>query len=153
MRKTKLLTIDVEGRDKGKTFLLTEMSARRVERWATQVFMLLMRSGVAVPEEQVALGLAGLASIGIKMLSGVPTIEAQGLLDEMLECVEILPDEKNPNVRRGLIDEDVEEPATYWRMRVEIFALHTGFFSYADLLTWVSARGQEALRNISTSRE
>ena len=60
-RNTKSLTISAEGRDKGKTFLLTEMSAVRAEKWAARAVLALLKSGVELPEDAAQAGLAGIA--------------------------------------------------------------------------------------------
>lgn len=145
MRKTRVIKIDAEGRDKGKSFLINEMPAVRTEKWATRAFLALARAGIDVPDDIVARGIAGIAMIGLKMLSGVTFADAEPLLDEMIGCVSFLPDDRNPDVVRPLMIEiDINEPGTIFKLRAEVFALHTGFFSFADLLTWVSSRGQEA---------
>ena len=42
-RKTKIVTIAAEGRDYGKSYLLTEMPALKAEKWATRAMMALIR--------------------------------------------------------------------------------------------------------------
>jgi len=44
-RKTATVTISAEGRDKGKTFFLTEMSAERSEEWGERALLALVRGG------------------------------------------------------------------------------------------------------------
>ena len=52
MRKTKLITIESDNRDNGKSYLITEMSASQVEKWAAKAFFALAKSGFEIPDEQ-----------------------------------------------------------------------------------------------------
>lgn len=134
MRKTQTLTIDAEGRDKGKVFKLTEMPAAQAERWAMRAFFALMNTGVDIPDGLEEAGVAGLASIGLQALGRVPYAQAEPLLAEMLDCVQIIPDPGKPNVVRKLFDEDIEEVKTRLELRRAVWNLHTDFFSPAASL-------------------
>lgn len=127
-RKTANYTVEDEGRDKGKIFVITELSASRAESWAFRVLLALMASNVEVPEGVEKLGMAGLALVGFKALNGLKWELAEPLLAEMLECVRIIPNPKNAMVIRELIEDDIEEVATRMNLRKEVFALHTDFF-------------------------
>jgi hypothetical protein len=131
-RKVERITISSEGRDKGKVFELTEMPARRVERWAGKAIFALMNAGVDIPEDLQSLGMATLLSIGLKSLGKLPFEMAEPLFDEMMECVQLSPDRGNPQVVRGLIESDIEEISTLFLLRKEIFKLHTDFFTSAN---------------------
>lgn len=126
-RATLTYTVTDEGRDKGKTFILTELSASRAEAWAMRAILALMAGGVQLPEGFERMGMAGMAEVGIKALSGLSWNEAKPLLDEMWECVKIRPDPSKPNVERFLIEEDIEEVATRIKLRAEIWKLHADF--------------------------
>ncbi|EBP8102013.1 hypothetical protein AOS06_03795 [Salmonella enterica] len=106
-RKEKFITIDGQGRDNGKVFHLTEMSASHAEWWAMRAIMAMGRGGVELPEE------------------------ARPLLDEMMECIQFVPDPKNRGIRRPLIEDDIEEITTRLNLRAEVFRLHVDFFSPA----------------------
>lgn len=135
MRKTKVVTITDEGRDKGKQFLLTEMPASRAEKWAVRALLALARSGVDVPDNLVLTGMAGLMEVGLLALRGISFSDAEPLLDEMIGCVMVMPDPiGNPTFARNLIEDDIEEVATRVQLRSEVFSLHTDFFSLADKL-------------------
>lgn len=135
MRKTVIYTVPGAGRDKGKRFKITEMSAWRSETWAAKLLFAMMNSGANVPDEVAGAGLAGLAALDImkiiKAISRVPYEKAEPLLAEMLECIEILPDSNNSNTVRPLIEDDIEEVGTLLLLRKEIFALHLDFFKAA----------------------
>ena len=126
-RKTLQYTVQDEGRDKGKVFLITEMSASHAESWAARAILALMAGGVELPEGFERFGMAGIAELGIKALSRLKWEDAQPLLDEMWACVQILPNPAKPNIIRALIEEDIEEVATRVKIRAEIWKLHVGF--------------------------
>ena len=154
-RKTLDLKITAAGRDKGKRFVITEMSARGAERWAFRAFLALARAGVDVPEDVEEAGFAGIATFGLKAFAGVAYEDAEPLLDEMLECVQVYPDPKNEKVFRPLIEDDTEEVETLLRLRKEVFALHVDFSKVASLLKSREAtKGKGATSpNIETSPE
>ena len=127
MRKVKYVTIADEGRDKDKTFQLTEMPASQAERWAFRVFQALARTGVDVPEHMAGSGMAGMAIIGLKALGNMPFFEASELLEEMFACIKIVRDKSHPEMAFALMEEDIEEVSTRVTLRTEVFELHTGF--------------------------
>lgn len=132
MRKTATITIDDAGRDNGKVFVLTEMSAYQSENWAARAIFAMMNAGVDIPDNIAEAGLAGIAALGIKSLTHVSFEAAKPLLDEMLECVQFQP---SPKVIRALVETDIEEVATLLRLRKEVFALHLDFFINAAAST------------------
>lgn len=111
------------------------MSAAKAERWATRALLAVARSGVDMPDGAAEAGMATLAVIGLRALSFISFEEAEPLLDEMMECVQIIPDpEKNPNFVRQLVEDDIEEVSTRLYLRAEVFELHTGF-SMLDMIS------------------
>lgn len=126
-RKTATVTITEEGRDQGKVFLLTEMSATQAELWAIQVFMSMAKSGVEVPENFRDLGIAGLARIGLGALSSLSFKDARPLLEELFTCVQIVPDRSNPSFARQLLETDIEEIGTRLKLRLDVLKLHFDF--------------------------
>lgn len=131
MRKTLTYTVAIEGRDKGKVFLLTELSAADAEDWAMQAFFALLNSGVEIPDDAAEMGLAGIATIGFAALGKLDFIRAKPLLDRMMTCVQIIPDPSRPNVIRALDPSDIEEVATRLMLRKEVFGLHVNFLTTA----------------------
>jgi hypothetical protein len=117
-----------DGRDKGNRFKITEMSASRSEDWAGRALFTLMNYGVQIPDGMLDKGLAGLAAIGIKALSKVPYDAAKPLFDEMMTCVEFMPNPKDASVVRPLIEDDIEEVATRLKLRKAVLDLHLDFF-------------------------
>ena len=59
-RKTKVVAITVDGRDKGKHFLIYEMPASAAEEWAMQALLLAAQSGAQIPPDVMGAGMAGL---------------------------------------------------------------------------------------------
>jgi flagellar motor component MotA len=126
-RKTANVTIDQEGRDRGKVFVLTELPASKAEAWAYRALLALIAGGVEMPEGFERMGMAGMAEMGIRALSGLKWEVADPLLAEMWECVRIMPDPTKPQIIRALIEEDVEEITTRIKLRAEVWSLHSDF--------------------------
>lgn len=115
-----------DNRDKGKVFQITEMSAAQAERWAFRALQAMERAGVNVPTA-ISMGWQGIAAAGLSAFAALPFSEAEVLLNEMMECVRIKPDPRNPSVVRDMLDDDIEEVDTRFKLRMEIFKLHSGF--------------------------
>ena len=129
-RRTKLWTSTFD-RDAGKTFLLTEMSAEKAERWAIRAVLALMNANVEVPEGSLQSGMAGLSAIlvhGVRSLSGLKYIAIADLLEEMMDCVQFQPQPPLPPQKLWR-DENcqIEEVQTRIALRVEVLELHLGF--------------------------
>lgn len=136
MRKTAKITIDIEGsRDKGKTYLLTELSAEEGEDWLFAFIMAAARSGVMLPPNLQEIGLAGVATLSLQALGGMRMDEARPLLDKMFSCVQFV---SSKGITRALEKDDIEEVSTRLRLRKEVVELHTGFFERAKLLSTAS---------------
>lgn len=132
-RKTEIVQIGTDDRDKGKRFVLTEMPALKAERWAIRALLALSHSGVDLGPDARTGGMAALAAAGLKALHNLDFAEAQPLLDEMWDCVQIMADPKRPDILRRLQlnemeGDDIEEISTVWLLRERIFNLHTAFF-------------------------
>lgn len=138
MRKTKVVTITAKGRDESKQFFLTEMSAEDGEAWGMRALLALARSGVELPDDFLSMGLAGMAIVGVQALAGLQWAEAKPLLKEMMDCVQIIPDPRHPEVKRPRVEDDIEEIATLLVLRKEMIGLHLDFFMDGDL--WTQAR-------------
>ena len=135
MRKTEVFVVVKDNRDKGKRFLITEMPALRAEKWAARAMLALTKSGQDVDHIKGG-GMAALAVAGLKALQHLDFADAEPLMDEMMECVQIIPDPKHPETARPLVQygaegDDIEEIDTRVELRTRIFRLHTGFFSSA----------------------
>ena len=146
MRKEATFTATA-GRDKGKEFCITEMDAYRAEMWAIQVILAVGKAGIEIPPELAQQGMAGLMAVGYMSLLKIPFDTAKPLLDEMFTCVQIVP---SVNVKRGLIDSDIEEVKTRFQLRKAIWDLHADFFTSADPLTSASEVSAQTSASSST---
>jgi hypothetical protein len=113
------------GRDKGKQFLITEMSATKAENWAIKAILAIGNAGIEIPDNLVSQGMAGLLAAGYMNLLKIPFEAAQPLLDEMMSCVQFIPSQ---NIKRSLIEDDIEEVTTRLQLRKAIWNLHMDFF-------------------------
>ena len=121
MRRTEIVEI-AEGRDAGKKYQITEMSAEAAEWWA---FRALQAIAGADAELNLQAPLADMAAQGIKALAKVHPDQARPLLDEMMGCVQILvPATQKP---RPLLDGDIEDVKTRFMLRKAVMELHLGF--------------------------
>lgn len=130
-RKEKYITVEGAGRDYGKMFFLKEMDADKAERWGLRAISALIAAGAKIPDGMQDLGIAVLAQEGIKSLARIPTEVSLPLLDELLQCVQIVPEPLNKEVTRGLLKSDIEEPKTYTWLRIQVLNLHIDFFDNA----------------------
>lgn len=108
------------GRDAGKRFLITEMSARAGHAWATRMLLALLSSGIEVDDDIMDKGLAGLATIAMGAIGKLPPEQVGPLLEELLSCVQSVQERGN----RKLIDDDFEEIATIFQLQKAVFSLH-----------------------------
>ena len=131
MRKTLTYTVADAGRDQGKVFLITELSAAEAEEWALQAFFAIMNAGIEIPEGVEEMGFAGIAAIGLKALGKVPYFMAEPLLNKVMECVKVIPDAAQQNVVRAMIESDTEEVVTRLMLKKAVFKLHTDFLTRA----------------------
>ena len=135
------------GRDLGKQFLITEMSASQAENWAFQVILAVGNAGIEIPEGLASQGMSGLMAIGYMNLLKIPFDAAKPLLDEMMNCVQIIP---SANIKRKLVEEDIEEVATRLQLRKATWNLHMDFFLNESKLTSES-EAQETIQESSLS--
>ena len=120
------------GRDKGKQFLITEMPASQAEGWAIKAILAIGNAGIEIPENLASQGMAGLMAVGYMNLLKIPFEAAKPLLDEMMSCVQIIPSQ---NVKRALIEDDIEEVKTRLLLRKAVWDLHMDFFLGESQLT------------------
>jgi len=158
-RRVNEITITEAGRDQGLTFRITEMPARAAEKWATRLLLAFFRNGI-IDENVLGSGWGGLMQVGANaVVRGIGVVDFRGeiepLLDEMLTCIEFVPDPRRPEIpARTLLAEEPEEVTTLVRLRTEWVALHMGFSSASALWTFMTEKNSEAdqrLKTMSTS--
>lgn len=145
-RHTKVVTITAPGRDKGKTFVVTEMSAWQGVRFSMRALLALSRGGIEVPPGMFEQGWIGLAAmmpyvivVGLRALHGAQWAEVEPLVNELAECIKFQPPGTgtNPEMQQALFPDpnsQFEEQATYFYLLREVAQLHLGF-SLADALS------------------
>ena len=131
-RKTARITIDAEGRDKGKVFVVTELPALDIERWAVRLVLALGKNGVSLPDVQADSGFAGIAGVLWALVAQVSPAEAENLMATMLEGLKI----DEGKITRDLVSGDIEEPETLLQLRMAWVDLHSGFFVKGGRLIW-----------------
>lgn len=149
-RKTAIITISAEGRDKGKVFHIQEMPAMKIEKWATRALLALVKGGAEIPDDVANAGLAGLKALGIKALMGLNYYDAEPLLEEMLECISIIPDPGNRDFMRADIENDIEEVKTLLTLRAAVFNLHADFSTpavHSNSTSTTGKQGRQTSRN------
>lgn len=125
--KTSTVTIQDDGRDRGKVFLITEMPAWQAEKWAIRLMQGATRAGLDVPANIVSQGMLSVAYYGITAIASMRWEDAEPLLDEVMACIKIIRDPSRPDMVFDLLLTDIEEVATRLHLRAEVFKLHTNF--------------------------
>lgn len=134
-RKTKTVKVpefpSCDNRDLGKCFLITEWDAITADRWIQRITYAVVNTGGTLPMDLRGAGWEGIAIMGINsILRGNinPDIMIP-LAEELLECVQIIPDERYPDksARPATAPGDVEEVATRWWLRDQVVSVHTNF--------------------------
>lgn len=131
-RKTCRVTIDADGRDKGKTFVLTELPALDIERWTVRLILALGKNGVSLPGVNVDSGFAGIAGVLWALMAQVSPEEAETLMATMLEGLKI----DEGKITRNLVPDDIEEAETLLQIRLAWVDVHAGFFAKGGRLIW-----------------
>jgi len=125
MIKTLKITLTDDGIE--KRFLITRLSASATEDWADEFFFALANAGVDIPDEITEMGFSGIMQIGLKTLGKVPYEKAKPLLAKMMTCVQFMPNPEDDRIVRPLIESDIEDVRNRYKLRKEVFSLHTDF--------------------------
>lgn len=128
-----------KNRDAGKVYILTEMPASAAERWANRAIIALGNSGAKI-DYVVGAGMAGIAVLGLRAMFGVAEGPALELTDELMGCVTRKMEHAPEG--RPLVEDDVEEVSTRFKLKAEVFALHTGF-SWAEIRSMLISAGHQ----------
>jgi len=138
-RKVVTYKVESDDRDEGKVFVITEMPATQGQRWALRAFLALARNGVEVPDNVKQLGMAGMVKMGFEAIGRLPFEEADSLMNILMGCVQCMPDASRPNVVRALVESDIDEIATRFKLCAEAFKVHVDFSKVGGSLTQDSA--------------
>ena len=126
------------GRDSNpvrKTFLITEWSAERAEKWAVRAIIAYNRGGGQIPLDAIGGGMESIFWLGINtfLRGNMQADEVIPILDELMECVQMIRDPKargpdgSPIVSGLVSPDDIEEIKTRLWLRSEVLRVHTGF--------------------------
>lgn len=141
-RKDIIVTVPAWGeRDAGKMFKISEWPAATIERWGLRMVIVLKGTTAQIPEEFAPLGPIAVAIRGINsfLASDVDPDKLIPLLDQLLECVEIIRDKTRPDIATPIVSgDDIEEVVTRGWLRSEVLRLHTNFSLVDSLLGWWS---------------
>ena len=92
-RREDRVVIEREGRDKGKVFWITEMSAMAAEYFAGRLLTILAAGNTSVPPGFFRMGFEGAAAwVAVHGIGGIDWNLLQPLLAEQLSCIAIQPD-------------------------------------------------------------
>lgn len=126
-RRIERVTIEAEGRDQGKTFVIAEMSAVAADDWAMRALFTLANSGVPVIDAIRQAGMAGVAQLGPEVFAFAKYDDMKPLLDTLWDCVAYEKEPGQPLVKGQLKNTQVEESGTFLWLKLAAFQLHTGF--------------------------
>lgn len=126
-RKEMTYRVTDEGRDDGKAFFIREMPAEKAEWWAIRAMLAMGKNGIELPSGIEQAGFAAIASWGINLVLRLPPADAKELLDEMFTCIECIPQPAKPELRRALVESDIEDVGTRFKLRIAVFNLHADF--------------------------
>lgn len=131
MARKELVFTATAGRDKGKKFAITEMSAVAGHKWATRMLLALAGSGMAIDDEVLSRGMAGVASLAASAFGRIDPDALEPLMQELLSCVK----SQQEKLTRSLIDDDFEEIQTIFELQKAVFMLHIEPFMSGASLT------------------
>lgn len=129
-------------RDQGKMFLITEWDAATAEKWGIKMLLALNRSAGEIPMDLRGIGMEGVAVLGINtfLRGNISSEEIIPLLDQLLECVQMIRDKRHEDVATPISSpDDIEDVSTRLWLRSEVIRVHTGFSPAAALLALAAA--------------
>ncbi|WAT10152.1 hypothetical protein [Rouxiella badensis] len=155
-RKQKTVSLN-KGRDKGKRFIITEMSAAQIDRWSLRLLngvygsgkgAELSQIGSAAAMAQILFAAAGKgneentsvdkdnASKAVEAMFMDMLIKADPAVSEVLQAelmaqVQIMPSPSDPTVTRALEEDDIEELSSISKIRAEAIKINIDFFTDA----------------------
>ncbi|WP_145484410.1 hypothetical protein [Yersinia aldovae] len=131
-RKQITYIVEDEGRDKGKEFLITEMSAWDAEELSEEIYRAMGHGEFnSLPADVVAMGAAGLATVGISVLAAAPASVSRPISDRILSTVEVVITNEGKDITRSIKPIDFEEISTIRTLKDKVFELNFGFLSLA----------------------
>lgn len=132
-RKEITFIVEEEGRDKGKEFIITEMSAWDADTLSQDIFRAMGDSGFSgIPADVIAMGCAGLATVGLSVISASSPEVARSLRDRLMATVDIvITTDKTSNRRQVNGNLDFEEVSTIRTLMDKVFKVNFDFLTIA----------------------
>lgn len=132
-RKEIPFIVETEGRDKGKEFLITEMSAWDADTLAQDIFRAMGDSNYSsIPADVIAMGCAGLATVGLSVISASSPEVARQLRDRLMSTVDIIITNDGKRQQRKVNGAlDFEEVSTIRSLLDKVFQVNFDFLTIA----------------------
>lgn len=132
-RKEIPFIVETEGRDKGKEFLITEMSAWDADTLAQDIFRAMGDSNYSsIPADVIAMGCAGLATVGLSVISASSPEVARQLRDRLMSTVDIVITNDGKRQQRKVNGSlDFEEVSTIRSLLDKVFEINFNFLTIA----------------------
>ena len=132
-RKKIPFIVEEEGRDKGKEFLITEMSAWDADTLSQDIFRAMGDSNYSsIPADVIAMGCAGLATVGLSVISASSPEVARQLRDRLMSTVDrIITNEGQRQQRKVNGPLDFEEVSTIRALIDKVFEVNFSFLTIA----------------------
>lgn len=132
-RKEIPFIVETEGRDKGKEFLITEMSAWDADTLAQDIFRAMGDSNYSsIPADVIAMGCAGLATVGLSVISASSPEVARQLRDRLMSTVDIIITNDGQRQQRKVNGSlDFEEVSTIRSLLDKVFQVNFDFLTIA----------------------
>ncbi|WP_213732629.1 hypothetical protein [Citrobacter europaeus] len=132
-RKEITFIVEEEGRDKGKEFLITEMSAWDADSLAQDIFRAMGESNYSsIPADVIAMGCAGLATVGLSVISASSPEVARQLRDRLMSTVDIIITNDGKRQQRKVNGSlDFEEVSTIRSLLDKVFQVNFDFLTIA----------------------
>lgn len=124
--------VEDDGRDKGKEFLITEMPAWDADTLAQDIWRAMGDAKfTGIPQDVIAMGCAGLATLGLSVLSASKPEVAAVMRDKLLATVEVVITHEGQQQVRKVNSIDFEEVQTIRTLMDKVFQVNFGFLVIA----------------------
>lgn len=124
--------VEAAGRDQGKEFLITEMSAWDADTLAQDIWRAMGDAKfTGIPQDVIAMGSAGLATLGLSVLSASKPEVAAVMRDKLLGTVDVVITHDGQQQVRKVKSIDFEEVQTIRTLMDRVFEVNFGFLVIA----------------------
>lgn len=121
-----------DNRDKGKEFIITEMSAWSADEMAQDIFRAMGDADFSsIPADVISMGCAGLATVGLSVLSASSPEVSRQLRDRLMDTVQIVITHDGKSQVRPAKPIDFEEVTTIRALMDQVFKLNFDFLTIA----------------------